>query len=293
MNATSPAVVTFGSLHYDIIVKGPARPRKGETVTGSAWHPACGGKGGNQAVSAARQGVPSAMIGAVADDQFGSALLSNLDRYGVDRGFVRTIPGIGSGMSVAIFDSEGDYGAVIVSGSNLELGEEDVEAAKNLFRPGAILVLQNEVPDAANVLAAAAMKKAGGRVILNAAPARKPSAELEKLVDIVVVNAVEAEALSDVPEVNSLDSALAAARTLSKAYPVAVVTAGGDGVACVERDSGKETAIPAIKVQLVSTHGAGDEFIGVLAAQLLQDAPVEAALMKANEAAAILVSKQR
>jgi ribokinase len=293
MNANSPSVVVFGSLHYDIIVKGPARPKKGETVTGSAWHPACGGKGGNQAVSAAKNGVPSAMIGAVADDQFGEALLANLDRGGVDRRFVRTIAGAGSGMSVAIFDSEGDYGAVIVSGTNLELADRDIEAAKDLFRPGAVLVLQNEVPDAANVLAATAMKKAGGSVILNAAPARKPSAELEKLVDIVVVNAVEAEELSDVAEVNSLDSALEAAKTLAKTYPVAVVTAGGDGVACVEWATAKETTIPAIKVKLVSTHGAGDEFIGVLAAQLLQNAPIDAALMKANEAAAILVSSPR
>lgn len=293
MNAKNPAVVVFGSLHYDIIVKGPARPKKGETVTGSAWYPDCGGKGGNQAVSAAKHGVPSAMIGAVADDQFGAALLANLDHHKVDRAFVRTIEGAGSGMSVAIFDSEGDYGAVIVSGSNLELGNQDVEASRDLFRPGAVLVLQNEVPDAANVLAAVAMKKAGGTVILNAAPARKPSAELEKLIDIVVVNAVEAEALSDVPEVNSLDSALAAARTLSKTYPVAVVTAGGDGVACVERTSGKETAIPAIKIKLISTHGAGDEFIGVLAAQILQNAPIEAALNEANKAAALLVSTPR
>ncbi|MDE1157164.1 MAG: PfkB family carbohydrate kinase [Neorhizobium sp.] len=293
MTSQDPAVVVFGSLHYDIVVHGPGRPKKGETVTGTAWHPDCGGKGGNQAVSAAKHGVASAMIGAVADDQFGVALLANLDRNGVDRAFVRTIEGAGSGMSVAIFDAEGDYGAVIVSGSNLQLGARDVEASKDLFRPGAILVLQNEVPDAANVLAASAMKRAGGRVILNAAPARKPSLELEALVDIVVVNAVEAEVLSDVAEVNSLDSALAAARTLSKTYPVAVVTAGGDGVACVERDSGNETAIPAIKIKLISTHGAGDEFIGVLAAQLIQNAPMATALSKANEAAAILVSTPR
>ncbi|SFB33972.1 ribokinase [Rhizobium sp. NFR07] len=293
MNLKDPAVVVFGSLHYDIIVDGPARPKKGETVTGSSWRPSCGGKGGNQAVSAAKHGVPSAMIGAVADDQFGAALLGNLGRHNVDCGFVRTIPGIGSGMSVAIFDSEGDYGAVIVSGSNLELCNEDVEAAKDLFRSGNILVLQNEVPDAANVLAADAMKRAGGTVILNAAPARKPSAELEKLVDIVVVNAVEAEALSDGVEVNSLDSALAAARILARTYPVAVVTAGGEGVAAFEQEGGKDTLIPAIKVKLISTHGAGDEFIGVLAAQLLQGGAINTALARANKAAAILVSTPR
>lgn len=205
MTVAAPSVVVFGSLHYDIIVKGPHRPRKGETVTGSAWYPKCGGKGGNQAVSAAKYGVKSAMIGAVAEDSFGHALKVNLDAHGVDIRSVRTVSGEGSGMSVAIFDADGDYGAVIVSGSNLALSEEDVSTAAELFRSDAVLVLQNEVPDAANVLAAQAMKKAGGRVVLNAAPARLPSADLVALVDVVVVNAVEAEALAEVPEVNSLD----------------------------------------------------------------------------------------
>lgn len=289
MTIAAPSVVVFGSLHYDIIVKGPHRPRKGETVTGSAWHPKCGGKGGNQAVSAAKYGVKSAMIGAVAEDSFGHALKENLDTHGVDTQAVRTVAGEGSGMSVAIFDAEGDYGAVIVSGSNLALGEEDVSAASELFVDGSVLILQNEVPDAANLLAAQAMKKAGGRVVLNAAPARLPSPELAALVDVVVVNAVEAEELAEVSEVNSLDTALAAARILAKHYPATVVTAGGEGVAFVQ-DDGYEAKVPAIKVKLVSTHGAGDEFTGALAAELARGATLERAVRSGNEAAARLVS---
>uniref|UniRef100_UPI001FEFD795 PfkB family carbohydrate kinase n=1 Tax=Mesorhizobium mediterraneum TaxID=43617 RepID=UPI001FEFD795 len=109
---TAPLVTVFGSLHYDIMVEAPDRPRKGETVTGHAWQPKCGGKGGNQAVSVARAGVGSAMIGAVGDDDLGRVLLDNLYRCGVDSRFVRVAPGAGSGMSVAIFDDGGDYGAV-------------------------------------------------------------------------------------------------------------------------------------------------------------------------------------
>ncbi|TIR87870.1 PfkB family carbohydrate kinase, partial [Mesorhizobium sp.] len=96
---------------------------------GFGWQPKCGGKGGNQALSAARAGARSAMIGAVGDDDFGRALLANLSRSNVDHRFVRVEPGIRSGMSVAIFDDDGDYGAVIVSGSNLTLGEKNVAAA--------------------------------------------------------------------------------------------------------------------------------------------------------------------
>lgn len=292
MTASSPAVVVFGSLHYDIIVKGPARPRKGETVTGSAWNPACGGKGGNQAVSAAKAGVRSAMIGAVGDDDFGATLTANLAANAVELDHVRVIEGGASGMSVAIFDSEGDYGAVIVSGTNLQLGQIDVQQAASLFQEGSILVLQNEVPDSANVLAASAMKRAGGKVVLNAAPVRALSPELAGLIDVLVVNAVEAEALAGGAEVETLDDAIAAARVLVKSFPVAVVTAGGAGVAYATRD-GEEATIPAIKIKLVSTHGAGDEFIGVLAAQLLRGDGTKAALSAANHAAAILVSSQR
>lgn len=290
MTAIPPTVIVFGSLHYDIIVQGPARPRKGETIAGSAWQPKCGGKGGNQAVAVAKAGAHSAMIGAVADDDFGRTLLQHLDDQGVDRRFVRVIPGGSTGMSVAIFDGEGDYGAVIVSGSNLTLGEPDVTAAAELFVPGAILVLQNEVPDSANVAAAAACRKAGGRVILNAAPARLPSEALATNVDIIVVNAIEAELLAGVPVVESLEGALAAARILSRDYPTAIVTAGGEGVACVTA-AGEEISIEAIKVKLVSTHGAGDAFIGMLAASLAGGSALAEALANANRAAAELVSR--
>ncbi|WP_214469705.1 ribokinase [Mesorhizobium sp. dw_380] len=286
---TTQPVTVLGSLHYDIMVDAPDRPRKGETVTGHAWRPKCGGKGGNQAVSAARAGVSAAMIGAVGDDDFGTALLANLDHAGVDRRFVRVASDAGSGMSVAIFDAGGDYGAVIVSGSNLTLGEKDIAAASEVVTQTAVLLLQNEVPEAANIAAARAVKSQGGRVVLNAAPARELSAELIALVDILVVNAIEAEFLAGVAVVETLDGAVHAARRLIDLCPVAIVTAGADGVACCDRQ-GEAFALPAIPVKLVSTHGAGDEFVGALAASLARGEGMRAAVRAANAASALLVS---
>ncbi|QKC81367.1 ribokinase [Mesorhizobium sp. NZP2077] len=287
--STTPLVTVFGSLHYDIMVDAPDRPRKGETVTGHAWHPKCGGKGGNQAVSVARAGARSAMIGAVGDDDFGRALLGNLDRAKVDRSFVRVATGVGSGMSVAIFDSDGDYGAVIVSGSNLTLGERDVAAASEMIARTAVLLLQNEVPEAANIAAAYAVKAQGGRVVLNAAPARKLSDDLIALVDILVVNAIEAEFLAGIAVVETLDGAAQAARRLVDLGPVVIVTAGGEGVACCDRN-GEAFALPAIPVKLVSTHGAGDEFVGALAAAFARGEDMRMAVTAANAASALLVS---
>ncbi|OBZ95609.1 carbohydrate kinase [Pararhizobium polonicum] len=284
----APLVTVFGSLHYDIAVMGPARPRKGETVTGTSWHPKSGGKGGNQAVSSARTGIATSMIGAVADDDFGRFLLASLKRQNVDEQFVRRDALQPTGMSVAIFDAEGDYGAVIVSGSNLTLGSDDVAAAQNLLSRTTVLVLQSEVPDAANVAAARAVKRAGGRVLINAAPARSVSDDLQKYVDIIVVNAIEAEMLAGVSVVETLDGALEAAKLLARVYPEVVVTAGGAGVAYADRN-GIEILIEAVKVKVESTHGAGDEFIGVLAAEIAYGRPMEAALRTANAAAARLV----
>ncbi|MER9891464.1 ribokinase [Mesorhizobium sp. M0119] len=289
MTAPPPLVTVFGSLHYDIMVEAPDRPRKGETVTGHAWHPKCGGKGGNQAVSAARAGVRAAMIGAVGDDDFGRALLDNLDRNDVDRRFVRVVSAAGSGMSVAIFDASGDYGAVIVSGSNLTLGEKNIAEAAELIAQTTVLLLQNEVSDAANIAAARAVKAHGGRVLLNAAPARNLSAELIALIDIVIVNAIEAEFLASVPVIDTLEGAAKAAGMLVGSYPAAIVTAGGEGVAY--RDcNGLAFALPAMPVKVVSTHGAGDEFVGAFAAGLARGEHVEAALAAANAAAASLVA---
>ena len=286
---SAPLVTVFGSLHYDIAVMGPARPRKGETVTGTSWHPKSGGKGGNQAVSSARTGVATSMIGAVADDEFGKFLVANLDLQKVDHTFVRRDASQSTGMSVAIFDAEGDYGAVIVSGSNLTLGEADVIAARDLLNRTTLLVLQSEIPDAANVAAARAVKKAGGRVLINAAPARPLSADLQPLIDIIVVNAIEAEMLAGVPVVETLDGALEAAKRLANVFPQVVVTAGGAGVAYANR-GGEEIALEAEKVKVESTHGAGDEFIGVLASEIASGIAMEVALRKANQAAAKLVS---
>ena len=192
-------------------------------------------------------------------------------------------------MSVAIFDDDGDYGAVIVSGSNLSLGPADVEAAGSVVARTSVLLLQNEVPAAANIAAAHAVSKAGGRIILNAAPARRLPDELVALVDILVVNAIEAEYLAGVAVIDTLGGAADAAGSLLRSFPSAIVTAGGEGVAYADR-SGVAFAVPGIRVKVASTHGAGDEFIGAMAAALARGVAIRDAVAAGNAAAASLVS---
>jgi ribokinase len=285
-SASPPAVIVVGSLHYDIMVDAPNRPRKGETITGRSWAPKFGGKGGNQAVAARRQGVSTAMVGAVGDDSFGAALLAGLDRARVDRTNVAALSGIGSGMSVAIFDDDGDYGAVIVSGANLAIAP--AQASTELLSHGKVLVLQNEIPEIVNESVARHARDLGVATILNAAPARPFTTSLPDLVDTLIVNAIEAEMLGG-GDVSSLETAACAAKRLAARFHSVVVTAGGDGVGSFDR-SGRALKLPGIKVAVASTHGAGDAFVGTLAARMALGDAFEVALSIANREAAKLVS---
>lgn len=283
----APDVVVFGSLHLDVLVAAPRLPRPGETLAGTAMMLECGGKGGNQAVTAARHGARVAMIGRVGRDAFGARLRANLQTAGVDVRHVRQAGEAGSGTSVAITDPAGEYGAVIVSGANLALGEADVAAAGDMIDAARVLVVQNEVSGAANHAAARRAATAGATVVLNAAPARDLPETLAACLGVLVVNAVEAEMLGAGP-VGSLPDAARAAGVLARRARAAIVTAGGAGVAV---QAGTEAfTLPAHPIAVVSAHGAGDAFVGALAAHLAVGATLAAAARYANAAAALTVA---
>ncbi|MBK8438887.1 MAG: bifunctional hydroxymethylpyrimidine kinase/phosphomethylpyrimidine kinase [Rhodobacter sp.] len=276
------AVLVVGSLHYDIMVETPHLPRRDETAVGSRWYPKFGGKGGNQAVAARRQSVPARMAGAVGDDDFGRLLRAHLQSEGVDADFVSVIAETGSGISVALVDPAGDYAATIVSGANLQIDVAAL-AAPALWKDIGLLILQNEVPEAVNRAAATEARARGLPVLLNAAPFRPLPADLLANVTHLIVNAVEAEGLGT-PPVTSLAAASAAARQLSPLAANVIVTAGAQGLAAA---SGQETvSVPAEDVRTVSSHGAGDAFIGALAAALLRGATLHVAAQTAARAAA-------
>jgi len=283
----SPVVLVVGSLHHDIMIEAPHLPRPDETAVGRRWWPKFGGKGGNQAVAAAAAGVRARMAGAVGRDGFGAFLTAALDAGGVDRRFVVEVPGVGSGMSVAVVEDGGDYAATIVSGANLRIDPAALEDAA-LWEGVAVLVLQNEVPEAVNLAAARAARAREVRVVLNAAPARELPKDIEGLVDLLVVNAVEAEMMG-AGVVDGLAAAGLAAEVLARRFAAVVVTAGGRGLAA--RAEGIALSLPAVPVAVISTHGAGDCFTGTLAAELARGAGLEAACRAASEAAARHVSR--
>ncbi|MBV6820689.1 ribokinase [Rahnella sp. PD12R] len=282
-------ILVTGSLHYDIVIHAHHRPEKGETVMGNGCSYKFGGKGGNQAVSAAKAGAQVSFAGAVGADTQGDFLRSVLEENGVNTDFVAVSADVPSGMSVALMDAEGDYGAVVVSNAN-----NRVDAAQfshdALWQQVEMLLLQNEVPEAVNLVAAEAAKQRGIRVCLNAAPARAMCSAMQSAVSLLVVNGVEARDLSGIA-VNSLSDARAAAEWLGGHYPAVVVTAGEHGVAWCETGE-RSQSMPAEKVELISTHGAGDCFMGMLCTSLLQGKTLADSVAKANRAAAEHVSRK-
>jgi len=289
---SSARICVVGSLHYDIMVRAPYQPRTGETLIADAWRWKPGGKGGNQAMAAVRHGAGVEMIGCLGGDEFGARLRERLAGAGVGLAHVQTADG-GSGMSVAIVQDSGDYAAVVVSGANRDLDEAQISESRDAIGSSRVLLLQNEIAEGANAAAARLARGAGATVILNAAPAR-PMASLSGLVDVLVVNAVEAEMLGG-GQVDDLESAAVAARELLALAPTVIVTAGAAGVATASTGVAAAPAgfstltLPSHPVSQAETHGAGDVFVGALAARLADDAPLPDALRYANAAAALHV----
>ncbi len=277
-----PVVLCVGALHHDVIVDAHCLPQADQMLAGSAVTYAIGGKGANQAVAAARAGAEVHMAGAVGSDDAAMLLRSALDMAGVRRSGVQTHPGP-SGMSVSISSPDGTCTGVIVSGANLLLRPDAVQIPKDC----AALLLQGELAEAANLDLARRARAAGIRVILTAAPARPVADELLTLTDLLVVNRGVAADLLGRPRAG-LD-AVRAADDLGRHGPRSViVTLGQEGLVVAE--AGRLTLQPAHPVAVWCAKGAGDAFIGALAAEWLRGAPLVPAAGYGQAAAGLHVS---
>lgn len=279
-----PEILVIGALHLDVIVDAPHFPRPDETVVGNSVSYRLGGKGGNQALAAARMGSSTAMAGRIGTDEFGERIRRSFKDSGVDDRQVRQVAG-STGMSVAIIDSGGDYGAVIVSGVNSGIDPSEITIPRSLKG----LLLQCEIPPMVNN-AAIARAPRDCCVILNAAPYRDHAlAEREAIerIDVLVVNRVEAAQHAGLDE-TALDAERAAERLIERGPANVIVTLGGEGLLARTEDARFE--LPGFDVDVVSTHGAGDAFIGALAAELTRTPDLRPAAEFAQAAAALTIS---
>lgn len=262
-------IVVFGSINADLIMAVNTLPRAGETVLCPSYRVAPGGKGANQAAAAARAGAEVAMFGRVGADGFGDLAVQALADAGVDTAGVLRAEAPTACAAIGV-DRDGENQIIVASGANLKARADQVPDA--LLGPETTLVLQLEVPIEEIAALTARARRSGARIILNAAPAGPAPDAVLRSVDVLVVNGIEAEALCQGIGGQGIGGEStagpeAAARGLAETFGVTcAVTLGGEGA----RAFGPEGAwsVDALRITPVDTTGAGDAFVGVLAASL-------------------------
>jgi ribokinase len=282
-------VFVAGSINMDVVATAERHPRIGETVAGHAVLYFPGGKGANQAVAAAKLGAPTTLIGRLGKDAFGDELKAFLAAQGVDLSFVQQTSEAHTGTAL-ITIANADNTIVIIPGANALVSAADVAAPA--FANGDIAVSQFEIPLPSISAFFNRARAAGATTILNPAPATESKRELLDLVDILILNESELGLLAKTELHDTDDPArfIEAARSLQTGKDKTIcVTLGKRGVLALI--DGKPLIIPGRTVRALDTTGAGDCFVGAVAAQLAAGKSIHDALVYANAAASICVQR--
>lgn len=249
-------LAVLGGLNMDLIVRVAQLPRPGETVSGDDLLRAPGGKGGNQAVAAARLGAAVSMIGRVGHDPFGRELSLSLRSLGVSTRWVHGSDRA-TGAALIVVDNHGENSIAVAQGANADLLPEDVP--RRVINRAQVVVASLEVPLASIEAAFRLAQAAGVRTVLNAAPARAVPAAVLDISDVVICNEIELGSLIGRDVAASQE--IAGARALSS-FPeqLVVVTLGERGAVAVAGEEAYEQ--PTFPVSAIDTVGAGDAFVG-------------------------------
>lgn len=251
-------ITIFGSINLDLIGRLTRIPKPGETVPGSSFASAPGGKGANQALAARRAGAEVRLVGAVGSDHFAIEALQLLKSAAVDLGKVSAQEGA-TGIAMIFVDDKGENVIGILPGANATPSAADADAAVAAMRARDVLVVQQEVPQAATRRALEAARARGITSIINTAPFLADTAEIAGLASIVVANETEFALLTGVhpTEKRMEEYVRATGQTL-------IVTLGADG-ARVAAPGGVSHHVAAPRITPVDTVAAGDTFVGYLA----------------------------
>jgi ribokinase len=283
-------VFVMGSINQDFVLRVERRPKPGETVTNAELSTHNGGKGANQAAAAAFLGASVAFLGRVGDDEFGEPLVRALGEKGIDTTLIERASGASTGAAFITVTPDGENAITVAPGANRSLTPEDVDAASEAIRDARVLVAQMEIPVETVLQAVEVAAEMGTRTLVNLAPIFEIPHELLERLDPLVVNEHEAAFLLG-SEVEGVDGALSAvSRLLSLGSRSAVITVGEAGAVFANGESTGH--LPAPKVDVVDTTGAGDAFVGALAVQLARGVPLEEAVAYAVRAGAAAVTKE-
>ncbi|MGO4995379.1 ribokinase [Jeotgalibaca porci] len=272
-------IMVIGSISTDFVVLTDRRPQVGETVTGNDFQTTFGGKGANQAVASARLGGDVSMVGTVGTDVFGSQLIQNLADNGIVTDNVERVTEKSSG-SAHITIADGDNSIVYIPGANNEMTVARIEQLKETLLTAAIVIVQNELPQAVIDEIITFCFENDIKTIYNPAPARVVAAEILEKATYFTPNE---------SEFHQLFPDLTITEGLEKYPNQLILTMGSKGV--YFNDGEKEVQIPSYKVVPVDTTGAGDTFNGAFAVALSKGMSVQSSIQFGNLAASLSIQK--
>ncbi|WP_352397921.1 ribokinase [[Clostridium] aminophilum] len=274
-------IAVVGSINVDMTVTAERIPKKGETLRGDSLHYIPGGKGANQAVAMAKLGAEVEMFGLVGDDAMGVKMIDNLKAQGVKCDHIGIVKGESTGTAV-ITVGESDNTIIVVAGANGKVDKNYIDGVKDALLAQDMVVLQQEIPLETVAYIVNLMSEHGVPVVLNPAPAANVSAEIVEKVTYLTPN--EHEAVLMFGEGASTEELL-------RKYPEKlIITQGSRGVSTCLAD-GTILTVPARKVEVVDTTGAGDTLNGAFAVRRAAGDDMEKALIYANAAASLSIGK--
>ena len=290
MNASrSPVVVVLGGINMDLVATSERMPNLGETIFGTSFHTAPGGKGANQAVAAARLGAEVRMVGRVGDDQFGPTLLEGMRSEGIDVSGVAVDPDNPSGVALILLDEEAENMIVAVYGANLACDDAQVAAVDDALDGADVLLLQLETPLDVALSAVALAKEWGATVVWDPAPALKMGHEAYRLCDVLTPNQAEVEFLTGIAVTDPTSAEGAAKVLVEQGVRAAVVTLGSGGAFFLTRD--ESGLVPPFNVDAIDSVAAGDAFAAGLGIALAEGESLAGAVKFGSAAGALAVTK--
>jgi ribokinase len=289
-------VLVFGSTNADVVLKVPHRPAGGETILATEFALRSGGKGANQAVAASRLGASVRFLGAVGEDDFSSLVRRSLEQSGVDISAVRTVAAP-TGTAVVALTPDGENSIMVAAGANGLIDGAMTTEFEHHLSSAKLLVVQLEVPTQQVEQFVRRAADVGVRVVLNAAPALAIATDVLAVADPLIVNEHEAQtilqsALGAILDVDFSDGSAVAAALLELGPRSVVVTLGGRGAVLATAQTAAAPIVePAHAVDVVDTTGAGDSFVGAIAARIAAGANLADALRYATAVAALAVGR--
>jgi ribokinase len=279
-------ILVFGSLNADLVFQVQTLPRPGETVLCPGYALAPGGKGANQAAAAAKAGAAVRMVGHLGDDSFGDFLRQGLVQAGVDCAGV-AIARAATGVAVIGVERGGENQIIVGSGANLATRADQVADAD--LRPGVTLLCQNEVDPGATFALLERAARRGARTILNLAPAAPLPPSALDATSVLVVNEVEAAMAAGDRSGGAIEPQALASDLATRHDLTCVVTLGAAGA--IAQGPAGGWRIGSLPIEPVDTTGAGDAFVGVLAAAFDRDLTLPHALRRASVAAGLACTR--